>query len=103
MSDKEDRALLDKEDLSWLESGEADTQELSHLWPQVRNEAKEIAVIQVERLVEFRKRAQDDKLWWLDAVRSAHLALTAAMSLRWRAAPAWALWNQSRPRRCWGG
>ena len=79
MSDREDQALLDKEYQSWLESGEADTHELSHLWPDVRIEAEEIAVTQIERLVEFRERARDDKLWWLDAVRSAHLALTAAM------------------------
>ena len=79
MGDKEDQALLEREYLSWLQTGEADTHELSELWPDVRIEAEEIAVTQIERLVEFRERAQADKLWWLDAVRSAHLALTAAM------------------------
>ena len=77
--DRADAERLADEFQAWLNSEDSETHELEHLWPDLRIEAEEIAVVQIERLIEFRSRARDDKTWWLDAVRSAHLALTAAM------------------------
>ena len=85
MSDRSDdtreEAHLAAEFLAW--SHDEDTGlpiDATQPWRDIRIEPEETAILQLERVVEFRSRAlAGDTAYWLDAVRSAHLCLTAVM------------------------
>ncbi len=78
-ADVSEETLLFEDFRAWLDSEDSEPNPLESSWPYIRIEAEDLVVAQLERLAEFRSRAQDDNSWWIDAIRSAHLCLTAAM------------------------
>lgn len=77
MGDKDEEHALAADFLEWQDEG---VSEDPPPWADyIRLETGEIAVWQLERLAEARERARVQPWFWIDAVRSAHLALTAAM------------------------
>ena len=59
----------------FLEKHVFDTHEPDGVWFG----AEDIAVTQLQRMAEFKERSREDESFWMDYIRSAHLALTAVM------------------------
>ena len=69
--DRDEEIMLN----DFLERHVFDTHEPDGVW----FEAEDIAVTQLQRMAEFKERSREDESFWMDYIRSAHLALTAVM------------------------
>ncbi len=69
--DRDEELILN----DFLEKHVFDTHEPDSVWFG----AEDIAVTQLQRMAEFKERSRDDESFWMDYIRSAHLALTAVM------------------------